>query len=207
MPKLPPQWTLLTRARQLPRTFEERAVIRRAAVLERRRSALTANVASIATDGGTLVRDDMDHTMRVAWELIAMLRANLLSLEERATRVVPAEMAGLIALWTQLYTFDRRAAIVLVWAAWAMLIVAIFVLARVVMPSKLEQFWDSLVPPELVLADLKPLGLDEEAGIAAEISTAIHDQIETLRRRFRLAVALSGLALVLVSVAYVIEQS
>jgi hypothetical protein len=40
------------------------------------------------------------------------------SLEDGATRVAAAQVAGLIALWTQLYTFEDGPPEVLAWAAW-----------------------------------------------------------------------------------------
>lgn len=96
-------------------------------------------------------------TMRAAWELIKSSRAALLSLEERATRLVPALVAGVVALWTQLGSFEAGAAEGLAWIAWALLIVALLNLGALVMPKRLAQFWDNLVPPEVVLAEPRPL--------------------------------------------------
>jgi len=68
----------------------------------------------------------------------------------------------------------------------ALLIVAILVVATLVMPSRLARFWDSLVPPEVVLADLKPLRPEEEAAIAAHLPASLHAQIDRLRQGLRL---------------------
>jgi hypothetical protein len=144
--------------------------------------------------------------MRVAWELVAALRMSLLSLEERATRVVPAEVAALIALWSQMHSFDRTSAKIAIWAAWSTLVVAVISLSRIVMPRRLEQFWDSLVPPEVVLGELKPLEPCAEGALAAHMSEALHTQIDQLRRRFRVTVAISVFALVLTAVAYCIQH-
>jgi hypothetical protein len=181
-------------------------VARRAAAVDERRRALGAGLLA-PSDPDEAVSDDLSGTMRVAWELIATLRGSLLSLEERATRVVPAEIAGLIALWTQLHAFDVPAARLLAWAAWATLLVAILVLAVLVMPSRLTRFWNELVPPELVLTELRPLVPEEEARIALQLSTALHAQIDRLRRGFRLTISLSATALLLTALAYLIEQT
>jgi hypothetical protein len=178
--------------------------MRRAATIERRLDALISDLGSARA--GPVAQADMNNTMRAAWELVGALRASLVSLEERATRVVPAEIAALIALWTQLYAFEPGSSQILGWAAWAVLIVAILVVATLVMPSRLARFWDSLVPPEVVLADLRPLRPEEEAAIAANLSASLHAQIDRLRHGLRLTVSLSACALVLAAVAYVIDK-
>jgi hypothetical protein len=197
------QRKLLARARELPSVLANRTAERRASVLERRVGAFALDFGGTAEARG---EPDMDVTMRTAWQLIGSLRASLLSLEERATRVVPAEVAGLVALWTQLDTFDSGAPRGLAWAAWGVLLLAILALAKVVMPSRLAKFWDSLVPPEVVLADAKPLRHHDEAAIARWLSAELHAQTDRLRRGFRLTVVLSGCALVLAAVAYVIDK-
>jgi hypothetical protein len=197
----------LARARRLPRRLEERADAQRTAALESRTSALISDLAAARPTAAEAGPSEISYTMRVAWELVAGLRASLLSLEERATRVVPAQVAGLIALWTQIHTFDRAPALVLIWGAWATEIVAILILAHLVMPSRLAKFWAGLIPPEVVLAELKPLSPDDEGAIAARMSATLHAQIDRLRRGFRLAVGMSTLALVLTAVGYVIERS
>ena len=66
----------------------------------------------------------LQDTNRVGWHLLHFLRDSLTSLEEQATRVLAAQIAGLIAIWTQLHTFDRGLARSLVWAAWGFALVA-----------------------------------------------------------------------------------
>ena len=44
-------------------------------------------------------------TNRVGWHRLHFMRDSLTSLEEQATRVVAAQIAGLIAIWTQLGSF------------------------------------------------------------------------------------------------------
>jgi hypothetical protein len=193
----------VARAREFPVLFAERSAKRRMSALERRLDALAPELGVPKPR----TQADLNVTMRTGWHLISSLRASLLSLEERATRVVPAEVAALIGLWTQLDAFDRGLARALAWTAWGMLLVAILTLARLIMPSRLAGFWDSLVPPEVVLAHPKPLRLEEEAAIAARLSAELHVQTDRLRRGFRLTVGFSGCALVLTALAYVIEKS
>jgi hypothetical protein len=189
----------------LGQAFGARAAARRGLAIERRRTTLEADLA--ATPSSVSEHADLTPTMRVAWELVAALRASLLSLEERATRIVPAEVAGLIALWTQLGNFDSPRAIVVAWLAWGMLIAGILVLGTLIMPSRLDRFWDGLVPPEIVLSDLGPCAPEREAAIAAHMSTALHGQIDRLRRGFRFAVWIGCAALVLIAIAYVLEKA
>lgn len=89
----------------------------------------------------------------------------------------------------------------------ALLIVALLNLGVLVMPNRLAQFWDNLVPPEVVLAEPRPLRRHEEAAIASRLSAELHAQTDRLRRGFRLTVALSSCGLVLAAVGYVIEKS
>jgi hypothetical protein len=173
------------------------------AALERRIGTLTPELERSPAESD---EPDMDVTMRAAWELIKSLRAGLLSLEERATRLVPALVAGVVALWTQLGSFDTGAAEIVAWLAWALLIVALLSLGILVMPKRLAHFWDGLVPPEIVLARPRPLRRHDEAAIASRLSAELHAQTDRLRRGFRLTVALSSCGLVLAALAYVIEK-
>jgi hypothetical protein len=200
-PPAPVRW--LSRARELPEALATRTAARRAAILERRVGALTPE---LERSQAGVDEPDMDVTMRAGWELIKSLRAALLSLEERATRLVPALVAGVVALWTQLGSFDAGAAEILAWIAWTLLIVALLNLGVLVMPKRLAQFWDGLVPPEVVLAKPRPLRRHEEAAIASRLSAELHAQTERLRSGFRLTVALSSCGLVLAAFAYVIEK-
>ena len=56
-------------------------------------------------------------TNRVGWHLLHFMRDSLTSLEEQATRVVAAQIAGLIAIWTQLGSFESGLPSALIWAA------------------------------------------------------------------------------------------
>lgn len=86
------------------------------------------------------------HAVETAWHALAVVQASVTSMEESAARIVAAELAGLIALWTQLFTFER-APQVLAWSAWLALAGALLLLAPVVTPRRLARFWTSMVEP------------------------------------------------------------
>ena len=197
----PTRW--FSRVRELPDALATRTAARRAAVLERRTATLTTEFERSEPGSD---EPHMDVTMRAGWELIKSSRAALLSLEERATRLVPALVAGVVALWTQLGSFDAGAAEILAWIAWALLIVALLNLGWLVMPKRLAQFWDGLVPPEVVLANPRPLRREQEAAIASTLSAELHAQTDRLRRGFRLTVALSSFGLAVAALAYMVEK-
>src|SRR5262245_8607825 len=189
--------------RQRLRAFEERMMMRRSVAAANRTSDLIDGLAFAPGE----THADLGQTMSVAWQLIASLRSTLRSLEERATRIIPAEIAGLVALWTQLYAFDPGVPKAMAWAAWGTLLLALLLLAKLVVPSRRARFWDTLVPPEVVLSDPRALSPEAAATIANEVSRSLHVQIDRLRRGFRTTAALSTLALTLTAVAYIIDKS
>ena len=86
----------------------------------------------------------LQDTNRVGWHLLHFLRDSLTSLEEQATRVLAAEVAGLIAVWSQLHTFERGLPRSLVWAAWGFTLAAPIRLGPLVTPKRLGRFWAGL---------------------------------------------------------------
>jgi hypothetical protein len=59
-------------------------------------------------------------------------------------RVVAAQITGLIALWTQLYTFEGRVSAALAWIAWGVLLLSIGLLGYRITPRRLSEFWQRL---------------------------------------------------------------
>jgi hypothetical protein len=59
----------------------------------------------------------VSHDEYEAWELVHFLSAHLASLETRAAIIMPAQLAALIALWPQFYTFEEDVPRALVWIA------------------------------------------------------------------------------------------
>jgi hypothetical protein len=142
---------------------------------------------------------------RVGWELVRVLQESLLSLEQTASRVVAAQVAGTITLWTQLYTFEEGPPEVIAWAALLLFIGSISLLGVFIRPRKLVRFWDRAIPDEVFAAKL-PIVPDEEASLIEHISTALRQQRDQLERGISVSVPIGLVALFLVFVAYAIEK-
>ncbi len=149
---------------------------------------------------------DLTRGLAVAWQLAQFTRAHVTSMEEQATRVVAAQVAGLIALWTQLSNFDQTAARVLAWASWVTLILSIAALGRVVTPRRIARFWERLPLPPRGQA-VHPLSEGEEARIVAELAKTTEEQAARIGRGLRVSILLGLLALALVSLGYVLEKA
>lgn len=101
-----------------------------------------------------------------------MSRTTVTSLEESTTRVAAAQVAGLIALWTQLSTFDTPAAPALAWLAWLLLVISLLLLARLVAPRRLARFWGG-VPSRDVLDQGRPIEPAEEAALVRALAATM----------------------------------
>ena len=142
----------------------------------------------------------------VAWRLLAFSRENLRTLEENTVRVAAAQIAGLIALWTQLYTFNEVVPAVLAWTALIMFFVSILFLARLVTPRRLARFWESVPMPDVLAGDAQ-LSFEEEAVIVRELTASMRLQIERLRHGLRRSIAIALIALSVALIGYVIEKA
>jgi hypothetical protein len=149
---------------------------------------------------------DLARGLAVAWQLAQFTRAHVTSMEEQATRVVAAQVAGLIALWTQLSNFDGDAARILAWASWFTLILSITSLGPVVTPRRIARFWERLPLPTRGQA-VHPLTAGEEARIVAQLAKTTEEQATRIGRGLRVSIFLGLLALSLVSLAYVLEKT
>jgi hypothetical protein len=149
---------------------------------------------------------DLDRGLAVAWQLAQFSRAHVTSMEEQATRVVAAQVAGLIALWTQLGNFDDQAARVFAWASWVTLILSISSLGPVVTPRRIARFWERLPIPTRG-EPVRPLTTDDEARIVGELAQTTEEQARRIGRGLRISIFLGLLALSLVSLAYVLEKT
>jgi len=78
--------------------------------------------------------------VETAWHVLRFVQESVARLEDGATRVAAAQVAGFVALWTQLTTFERGPPRVLAWIAWAILLGALGSLAPVVTPRRLARF-------------------------------------------------------------------
>lgn len=146
---------------------------------------------------------DVPRAYLVAWELLEFTRAALTSLEDGATRIAAAQVAGLIALWTQLSNFENGPPEVLAWIAWVILIFGVGSLAPLVTPRRLARFWESL-PVEDILAADEP---EKEERLIRELCQTLQGQLNRLRRGMTVSVALGLVALTVTAIAYVIEKT
>ncbi len=150
-------------------------------------------------------RDEVAAGIRVGWELLHLLQLSVRSLEDTATRVVAAQIAGVIALWTQLYTFEEAAPATLAWAAWGVVLLSIALLGLRIPPRRLSAFWRGLDASSDSRLN-EPLDEEQEAGIVAELSTALRAQRDVLQHAVRTSVALGIAGLVLTALAYVVDK-
>jgi hypothetical protein len=150
-------------------------------------------------------RTGLSHTVRVGWELLQLARSEVQSLEEQATRIVAAQIAALIALWSQLHTFDEPAPKVLAWAAWAGLVISIARLGPLVTPRRIARFWDSL-PLEVPIEGGIDIDERTERALVAELAGVTEQQSARLRSGLRVSIAFGIIALGLVALGYVLEK-
>jgi hypothetical protein len=171
-------------------------------------AADTCHCVSTETGSKTIpVKQGFDpRTVEVAWRLVETPREGVRSLEYSVTRVGTAQLAGAIALWTQLYTFDETVAAVMAWCALVLLLVSILLLAVLVTPRPLARFWEA-IPTKDVLVSTEPFPLDEEVALLRQMREAMTTHIRRLRGGLRLSVLLACIALVCVFTAYAIEKS
>jgi hypothetical protein len=144
-------------------------------------------------------------TNRVGWHLLQFMRDSLTSLEEQATRIAAGQIAGLIALWTQLHTFEAGPPRSLAWAAWAVLLFAIVRLAPLVTPRRLARFWKGL-PVKGALTSGDCIDCDAEARLIVELTEATERQMNRIRSGLNVSIALGCLALGFAALGYVIEK-
>src|SRR5437879_12198338 len=117
----------------------------------------------------------------VGWHLLHFTRDSLTSLEEQATRVLAAQIAGLVAIWTQLHTFDRGVPRSLVWAAWAFARVAPARLAPLVTPKRLGHFWTGLPAKDALRRD-NHLDCEADSRLITELSETADRPHDRMRR-------------------------
>jgi len=144
-------------------------------------------------------------TNRVGWHLLHFMRDSLTSLEEQATRIAAGQIAGLVALWTQLHAFDRGVPRSLAWAAWAVLLLAIGRLAPLVTPRRLARFWASL-PVKSALQGGERIDCDAESQVIIELTEAAETQMRRIRHGLNHSIALGCFGLGLAALAYVVDQ-
>ena len=142
---------------------------------------------------------------RIGWELVRVLQESLISLEETASRVLAAQVAGTIALWSQLYTFEDGPPEVLAWLSLFIFIGSLCFLGLFLRPGHIVRFWDRAIPGELfeVKRSVTP---EEEATIVEHLSTTMRRHRDALERGLRVSIPLGVAALCLIAIAYVLDK-
>ena len=133
------------------------------------------------------------------------MQESLIALEVTASRVLAAQVAGTIALWTQLYTFEEGPPEVLAWIALFLFIGSICFLGLFLRPRRLVRFWDRAMPDDLFRVK-RAVMPDEEAAIIDHISTAMRRQRDSIERGIGVSIPLGLAAVGLVAVAYVVDK-
>jgi hypothetical protein len=128
-----------------------------------------------------------------------------MALEETASRVLAAQVAGTIALWTQLHTFEEGPPKVMGWTALLLFVVSICFLGLFLRPRKVVRFWDRAIPDE-VFAVRRPITPDEEASLIEHMSQTMRRQRDSLERGVQVSIPLGLLALCLITVAYAVDK-
>jgi hypothetical protein len=135
-----------------------------------------------------------------AWEFVHFLTAHLGSLETRAAIIMPAQVAALIALWTQLYTFEEDLPHALAWAAWAALLLGLVGAAWLITPHRLQR-------TSLLGYGLHARPASSRAQIVEELSAIIQQRVRRLHIGLIVSVGLTVLALGLAVLAYVVDKA
>jgi hypothetical protein len=148
---------------------------------------------------------DLAPAVRVAWQTLHLVELSVRATEETATRVVAAQVAGLIALWTQLAQFEDGPPEVLAWAAWGILLVSIVGLGVVITPRRVNRFWTAL-------SDSAPTSnsqLDEagELELIGNLAGLLRQQRTRIQWLLQLSIALGVSALVVAGLAYIVEKA
>jgi hypothetical protein len=148
---------------------------------------------------------DLAPAVRVAWEMLHLVELSVRSIEDTATRVVAAQVAGLIALWTQLGNFENGPPEVLAWAAWAILLGSIVGLGIVVTPRRVNRFWTALSNS----AATSESQLDEagELELIGSLANLLREQRASIHGLLQLSIGLGLAALVVAGLAYVAEKA
>ena len=153
----------------------------------------------------TRISQDLRPAVRVAWQMLHLTQLSVRSIEETATRIVAAQVAGLIALWTQLGEFENGPPEVLAWTAWAVLLVSIVGLGVVITPRRVNRFWTALSNS----APMSGPEVDEAAEL--ELIGRLADHLREQRKRIngllQLSIVLGVSALVVAGLAFIVEKA
>jgi hypothetical protein len=148
--------------------------------------------------------DAISLTTRPVVDLLSVLQQTLALVDLRAMNLTAIILASLIALWTQLHAFAAGAPAALAWTAWGIIVAALLVMARVILPHRLVKLSDSVLGWTKVPCRFEPA---EEAQLLARASTAFREELMWLRKHMLVATALGVVALLEVVVGYVVQKA
>jgi len=140
------------------------------------------------------------YSEREAWEFVHFLSAHLASLETRAAILIPAQVAALIALWTQLYTFEETILRTFVWIAWAALILALVGAAWLITPGRSQR-------TSIVAYGLHARPEADSEQIVRELFAGVQERVRLLHVGLRVSIGLTILAVGLIVLAYVLDKA
>jgi hypothetical protein len=143
---------------------------------------------------------------RIGWELVELLQESLMALEQTASRVLAAQVAGTIALWSQLHTFEEGPPEVMAWVALLLFVGSICFLGLFLRPRKVVRFWDRAIPDE-VFAVKRSITPEEEGSLIEHMSVTMRRQRDSLERGVQLSIPLGVTALCLITIAYVVDKA
>ena len=144
--------------------------------------------------------DSIEHSEQEGWEFVHFLGSHVESMETRAAIIVPALLAGAIALWTQLYTFEETVPHALAWMAWAALIIGLIVAAWITTPGPIHR--DSVIG-----RGLESRSRTNGEPLVREICGILHARVRVLNVGMRVSIGISILALALVVLAYALDKT
>jgi hypothetical protein len=140
--------------------------------------------------------------VETAWQVLGVVQLSVARLEDSATRLAAAQVAGFIALWTQLSSFEQGAPRVLAWIAWGILLAAVIWLAPVVMPRRLGRFWSSIVS-----GAGDAVAPEAELAVVKDLIENLANQYGHLFRHLRISIRLSVAGVLIAAIAYIVEKA
>ncbi len=134
------------------------------------------------------------------------MQGSVARLEDAATRVAAAQVAGFVALWTQLWTFENGPPRVLAWLAWAVLLAAVALLAPVITPRRLARFWSRILP-RAGQAVGETVDTDAELVIVQDVIEQLARQYERMFRSLRISIGAALVGVGVAALAYIVEKA
>ena len=143
--------------------------------------------------------DSIDYSEKEGWDFVHFLGSHV-EVWTRAAIILPAQLVGAIALWTQLYTFEEIIPRTLAWVAWAALIVGVIVAAWITTPRRIRR-------ESVIGYGLKARPSTNPKALVDEICGMLHARVRVLHVGMRASVGISMLALALIVLAYAIDKT